>query len=151
MNQWPEIINLLISQAENENIIFRKASITTLMFISQELEGQKCFNSTEIDNILNVLIKNINFQENNEIKESALKCLNSYLPFAGKNFSINDERKIIFQLIYCQLKSSVEIIRVNAMKCLVEIQKNFYDYLIDEIKSIYDFTIFHVYYFIKLD
>ena len=68
-----------------------------------------------------------------------------------ENFSINDERKIIFQLIYCQLKSSVEIIRVNAMKCLVEIQKNFYDYLIDEIKSIYDFTIFHVYYFIKLD
>ena len=144
MNQWPEIINSLLSHAEKENIIFKIASITALLYISQEFEGKKCFGATEIDKILSLLIKNINFELNIKLSETAFNCLNSYIPFAIKNFSINEERKIIFTLIYSQLKNNTESMRLLAMKCLVEIEKNFYEYLVEEIRNIYDFTFIHV-------
>lgn len=120
--------------------------MTTLMYISQELENENVFRKEEIDMIFSNLISNINSGVNTLLSEAAFKCLISFIPFGRNNFSVKEERRIFFDLIYVHLKDKSENIRLLAMKFLVEIGKLFYDFLIDEIRTIYEYTIIYVIY-----
>jgi hypothetical protein len=143
---WPEIIPSLITNTANENINFRISSIITLMYISQELENEDVFSKEEMDMIFSNLINNINSNVNTNLNETAFKCLNSFISFGTNIFSIKEKRRIFFDLIYLHLKDNSEKIRLLAMKCLVEVGKNFYDYLVEEIKVIYEYTIIYVFF-----
>ncbi len=116
------------------------------MYISQELENEDVFSKEEMDMIFSNLINNINSNVNTNLSETAFKCLNSFISFGTNIFSIKEKRRIFFDLIYLHLKDNSEKIRLLAMKCLVEVGKNFYDYLVEEIKVIYEYTIIYVFF-----
>ncbi len=141
---WPEIIPTLITNTANENVDFRISSITTLLYVSQEFENENVFNKEEIDMVFSNLSNNINSTNSAILRETAFKCLNSFIPFGTNIFSINEKRRIFFDLVYLHLKDNSEKIRLLAMKSLVEIGKHFYDYLVEEIKVIYEYTIIYV-------
>jgi importin subunit beta-1 len=144
---WPDIIDILVSNCSNENENFRLSSIITLGYISQEV-SPKDLTTEEIDKILTGILKNLNSQNNKissaELESTAIVALINYVSFAKKNFSFAEERALIMDTVYFNLGSSNLEMRVFSMQCLVEITRCFYDFLGDQMAKILELTILHM-------
>ena len=127
--EWPEIIDVLSTNALGQNIDFKLASLETLGYICEELEISH-LEIVEIDLVLSALVSNIiSTVENDDIKFSAVRALLQTLRFCQKNFKTDNERQSLMDHIIaaCGYKSTE--VRMKAMQCLVEIVREFYDYI----------------------
>ena len=90
--EWPDIIDILISNCSNESEYFRMSSIITLGYISQEIQP-KDLTTDEIDKILTGILKNLESPNNkvtsDELVRSSMISLTNYISFSKKNFSFS--------------------------------------------------------------
>lgn len=77
---------------------------------------------------------------NDEIMISSISGLLNTLRFASNNFAVPTEREAIMNEIFkCLSHRNVEV-RVLAMQCLVEVSREFYDHISNEIPKIGEYT-----------
>lgn len=58
LKMWPELLGLLCSAAENENLFFRMAALKTLGYITEDLDT-KDITLEEMNSILYAVLSNI--------------------------------------------------------------------------------------------
>jgi hypothetical protein len=89
--EWPDIIEILVTNCSHENEYFRLSSIITLGYISQEITP-KDLSSNEIDKILTGILKNLNSTSNKittlDLESTSIVALINFISFAKKNFSV---------------------------------------------------------------
>lgn len=125
-NQWHEVIVTLVQNAQGAENTFRVAALETLSYICEELK-KGVLNETEVDGILSAVVSSLT--DADEVKEIAMKALQSVIPFCEKNLKVEAERALLLGKIIENCKSEVEDIKLKAMKCLLEVTKYFYNYI----------------------
>jgi importin subunit beta-1 len=87
--------------------------------------------------VLGGLVSNIVPEVTNpQVKLIALKGVLNLLRFCIKNFKIDTERRLLLAHIIASCSFPHMEVRVKAMQCLVEISREFYDYLTEHIEDI---------------
>lgn len=92
--EWPDIINILISTSNHDNLNFRMASIMTIGYISQELSPGD-ISAQQIDEILTSLINNLNGSSNSDITLHTIIAFLNFLIFGSKNMMIDVSIEVI--------------------------------------------------------
>lgn len=137
--QWPEIVNILVSTANNENENYKISSIMTIGYISQELvPGQ--LDQNEIDSVLSALITNLTLDQSYEVIKHAIIALLNFIFFSKSDMENPNNKGVIMNTIYNCLNHSSEDIRELAMQCLVEISRLYYDYIESDMEKLLSLT-----------
>ena len=126
-NQWRNIIEILVTNAANQNLAFKEASLMTLGYICDGLDP-KVLEVAEVDSILSAIAVSMTREETQlEIKGIAFKAFKNSLKFAKKNFEVKDEREYILKLIFGGCEDPVEVIRTESFRLLVDVVNLYYD------------------------
>ena len=144
---WNNIIDILNSTALNkENINYRITSLIAIRNIIDELNITD-LTKEEINKLLTAITLNINSNLGNEIFINAIKSFYCIIPFTESNFSITNERNFIINLLlnYLDLNNNLNQTinsecKIIIFECLIEIIRNYYNYLFDNMRFIADVT-----------
>ena len=127
--RWPEIIQILVQNATNQNLAFKEASLTTLGYVCDGLDPS-ILSTSEVDSILTAIAASMmGTEENKEIKIIALKAFKNSIKFAKKNFEVQSEREFILRLILTGCQDLQEEIRVESYRLLIESASHYYDFI----------------------
>ena len=128
-DQWAELIPMLAENASHENLDVRKASVQTLGYICEEMEGQP-FKQDQLELILSAVIKNIdNGDSDSEIIEICINAILFTIEFTKQIFENNQGRIIVDQILKCITFQDDAEVRVAAFQCIGEIVERFYPQL----------------------
>lgn len=127
--RWQGIIEILVTNATNENLAFKEASLTTLGYVCDGLDPAH-LSTSEVDSILTAIAVSMTATETNlEIKTIAFKSFKNSIKFAKKNFEIQSEREYILRLIFAGCQDPQELIRVESYKLLTDSLSHYYDFI----------------------
>ena len=127
--QWREIIKILVTNAANQNLAFKEASLMTLGYICDGLDSA-VLDVEEIDSILSAIALSMTPTETNlDIKTIAFRAFKNSLRFAKKNFDVQGEREYIVNLIVAGCEDKEELIRAESFKLMIDIVNQYYDYV----------------------
>lgn len=127
--QWKDIINILVTNAANQNLAFKEASLMTLGYICDGLDPS-VLEVSQVDSILSAIAVSMTPSESNlEIKIIAFKAFKNSLKFAKKNFEVQGEREYILTLMFAGCENSEESIRIESFRLLIDVVNQFYDYI----------------------
>jgi importin subunit beta-1 len=131
--QWPEVLKILLMNSLNINPIYKEASIMTLGYICECIDGE-VFNKEESDSILTAFFSGLADNEKNfNVMKASLQGVKNSLKFFRANLIDPGERKILLTiLIKCCVNPKVEIRRYS-MEALCEIGGMYYDYIYDNL------------------
>lgn len=128
-NNWREIIDILVTNARNENLAFKEASLITLGYICDGLDAS-ILNTLEVNSIISSIALSMTPSESNtNIKIIAFKAFKNSLRFAKKNFEVQQEREYIVQLISSGCTNSDDQVRIESFKLLLDVVNHYYDYV----------------------
>ena len=144
---WNNIIDILNSTALNkDNINYRLTSLIAIGHIIDELKITD-LTKEEINKLLTAITLNIDSKLGNEIFINAIKTFYCIIPFTESNFTITNERNFIINLLlsYLDLKNNLNQTinfecKIKIFECLIEIIRNYYNYLFDNMRNIADVT-----------
>ena len=118
-----------MTNAANQNLAFKEASLMTLGYICDGLDPN-ILEISEVDSILsNIALSMTDAETNLEIKIIAFRAFKNSLRFAKKNFEVQSEREYILKLIFSGCESGEESIRIESFKLLIDIVSNYYDFV----------------------
>lgn len=127
--RWQSIIEILVTNATNENLAFKEASLTTLGYICDGLDPAH-LSTSEVDTILTAIAVSMTATETNlDIKIIAFKSFKNSIKFAKKNFEVQSEREYILRLIFAGCIDQHESIRFESYKLLIDCISHYYDYI----------------------
>lgn len=142
-NEWPDLINILVSAGTSGNEQHMEASLTTLGYICEE--------SNQDENVENVLqnfsgpILNAVCQgmgsSNTDVKYYATNALCNAMEFIHSSMSQDDQRDYLVGAV-CETATNCadERTRVKAMECLVKVAELYYSTLPKYIDSLFQLT-----------
>lgn len=121
-----ELIPNLCTNAANDNVDIRNASLQTLQMICEDLGTGEV--TDELKNLIILALSNNIFttKETEKTTLFAIKGLFFALPHASQNFKVSQERDYIMQKVFEALLNDNEDIRTTAMQTLVEIGRQEY-------------------------
>ena len=126
---WPEVLIVLITNAANINKTYKLSAIRTLGYICEKI-GPEFVTSKESDSILTAVADCLQDSERDfEIKEVALVALRNSLKFFRSNFSNDDERTVLINLLAQCCCSESAPVQVLALRVFCEIAVLFYEFI----------------------
>ena len=147
MQHWPDLIPSLTQNAFNQNMNLRLAAIETLGYVCEEIT-LKGIDTASVDSILSALIRNITDKTIDiSVVSQCLKAMFHTIKLAGKNFSTENEMKVIMEGIFSivtQYQTNDDILDKIAMLFIEMFSvSSYYDYLSVYIDKILEFS-FHM-------
>jgi len=135
---WPELINHLLNNMQNENENLRQATLECLGYICEEIDAEVL--KLQANQILTAVCKGIK-DNNNEIKLAGANAMFNALEFVKANFEKEMERNYIMQVL-CEAAAIQDVkVRVAAMECLVKIAQLYYDKLAPYMQKLFNITL----------
>lgn len=95
---WPDVLDILCTNSQNENMSHRMAALTTLGYISEDLDIQ-FIPIDQMNNILFAVLSNIN-PEQRELSQISAAAFSRAAPFTSRNFEVDAQREYIMQALY---------------------------------------------------
>lgn len=130
VNQWTDIIPLLVSNVVNPNstVIMKEATLETIGYICQEIESEVLVSQS--NQILTAIIHGMKGSNtSNHVRLAATSALYNSLEFTKGNFEIETERNFIMEVV-CEATQSLNTqVKVAALQCLVKIMSLYYQYM----------------------
>ena len=141
---WPELLPSLTDNAFNSDLNMKLSAIEALGYVCEELTI-KSIDPTNVDQILNALIQNLNNPQNSvEVVLQVLKALYYAIRLAQKNFSDKKERGIIFNSIFeigTKYETNENVLDKIAMLFIEMLSiSSYYDYIEDFFTQIIKFS-----------
>ena len=128
-NQWPELLGILITNSTNMNKTFKVSALRTLGYICEGLASD-IVGKAQADSILTVLASNLDLSETDvEVKLVALTSLRNSLKFICANIANNEERALIFNLLFACCTHEDLSIRKEAIMIICDIATLYYDFI----------------------
>ena len=129
IQDWPEVLIVLITNATNINKTYKVSAIRTLGYICEKI-GPGFLTNKESDSILTAVADCLLDSERDyEIKEVALIALRNSLKFFKSNFINNNERTVLINLLTQNCCSESTSVQVLALRVLCEIAVLFYEFI----------------------
>lgn len=136
-NEWPQLIPGLLGQM-NSNDFVKHATLECLGYIAEGIDPQVLEGSS--NDILTAVCRGIR-DPNVEVKLAACGALYNSLEFCRVNFSKENERSHIMQVV-CEAAISKEPrIKAASLECLVQIATLYYDYLSNYMQNIFNISL----------
>lgn len=136
---WSELIPLIVNNiTSNTAHELKQSSFELLGYICEEIPDSLQQSSNLILNAIATGMAST--ESDNDIKYAATTALCNSLDFVKNNFSNQNERDLILQMIFGAISSNSVNVRVAAYQCLVQIASNYYEYLNSYISQIYAVT-----------
>ncbi|XP_023245467.1 importin subunit beta-1-like isoform X2 [Copidosoma floridanum] len=130
VDQWQELIPLLVNNATNPNSTERvkEATLDAIGYTCEEIKCDAVFSQS--NQILTAIVNNMRGSDTSmRLRLSATNALINSLEFAESNFEIESERNFIMEVV-CQTTQSTDIeIKVASLQCLTEIVILYYEYM----------------------
>ena len=141
---WPELLPSLTDNAFNSDLNMKLSAIEALGYVCEELTI-KSIDPSNVDQILNALIQNLNNPQNSvEVVLQVLKALYYVIRLAQKNFSNKKERAIIFNSIFeigTKYEADENVLDKIAMLFIEMLSiSSYYDYIEDFFTQIIKFS-----------
>ena len=141
---WPELLPSLTDNAFNSDLNMKLSAIEALGYVCEELTI-KSIDPSNVDQILNALIQNLNNPQNSvEVVLQVLKALYYVIRLAQKNFSNKNERAIIFNSIFeigTKYETDENVLDKIAMLFIEMLSiSSYYDYIEDFFTQIIKFS-----------
>lgn len=138
--QWPELIECLLSNVNQNQAHVRQATLETLGYLCEEVSSD-VVDQDQVNKILTAVIQGMNATETNmDIRIAATRALYNALRFAEANF-INDMERDFIMRVVCEATMSSDVkLRLAAMECLVSISSHYYDSLSTYMQDIFNIT-----------
>ena len=125
--EWGDLIPSLCTNAKNNELNIRLASLTTLGYICDELDTKDIEDPLK-NQIIGALIENISAAPDAlEPTKLAIKALPNAIPYANQNFQNPQERDFIMEKIFLACESADEEVRESALNTLQEVGTLQYD------------------------
>lgn len=125
--EWGDLIPSLCTNAKNNELNIRLASLTTLGYICDELDTKDIEDPLK-NQIIGALIENISAAPDAlEPTKLAIKALPNAIPYANQNFQNPQERDFIMEKIFLACESADEEVRESAINTLQEVGTLQYD------------------------
>lgn len=142
---WPELLPSLTDNAFNSDLNMKLSAIEALGYVCEELTI-KSINPSNVDQILNALIQNLNDPQNSvDVVLQVLKALYYVIRLAQKNFSNKNERAIIFNSIFeigTKYETNEDVLDKIAMLFIEMLSiSSYYDYIEDFFTHIIKFSL----------
>lgn len=134
-NEWPDLVEKLLENMAgvNPSSSLRQATLETLGYICEELADLSSISLPQdlVNKILTAVVQGmLKDEKDNEVRLAATRALINALEFAHTNFTNENERNFIMQVV-CEgtcCHSSSEI-REASYECLVSICQRYYEHL----------------------
>lgn len=143
-NAWPELIPTLLANAQNTSVPgLRHATLEALGYVCEELGAfeEEYLQPEQVNAILTAVVAGLRQEEPDvEVRLAATVALDNALEFAHANFSNENERNYIMQMVCQGTLASDERIRRAAWECLVDIASQYYFYLPAYMADIFSLT-----------
>ncbi|XP_022662446.1 importin subunit beta-1-like isoform X2 [Varroa destructor] len=129
--QWPELMQILVSNVANANSteMLKVVTLEAIGYICLEIEPIEVL-AARSNEILTVIVHCMRKEETSDrVRLAATNALQNSLEFSKANFSNDNERHYIMQVICETTQSSNLLVRVAALQCLVKIMSLYYQYM----------------------
>ncbi|MFH4979402.1 hypothetical protein AB6A40_006111 [Gnathostoma spinigerum] len=128
--QWPDVINRLmqnvISPASTE--MLKESSLEALGYICQDINSSTL--EGQADQILTAIVHGMRREEpSNHVRLAATNAMLNSLEFTKSNFSNENERHVIMQVVCEATQCGETSVKVAAMQCLVRIMSLYYQFM----------------------
>uniref|UniRef100_A0A0N5AV98 Importin N-terminal domain-containing protein n=1 Tax=Syphacia muris TaxID=451379 RepID=A0A0N5AV98_9BILA len=127
---WPNVIQQLMQNVTNSvaSESLKESSLEALGYICQDINASTLESQANL--ILTAIVKGLSKDEPSyHVRFAAANAMLNSLEFTKNNFSIENERNLLMQVI-CEASQCPEIpVRVVAMQCLVRIMSLYYQYM----------------------
>ncbi|EJW85440.1 hypothetical protein WUBG_03649 [Wuchereria bancrofti] len=127
---WPDVITHLKDSviATNNSEILREASLEALGYICQDICGTLL--ERESNQILTAIVHGLRKDEpSNHIRLAAANAMLNSIEFTKHNFSRENERHMIMQVVCESSQCPETAVKVVAMQCLVRIMSLYYQFM----------------------
>jgi len=138
-NQWGDIIELLCTNSEAEDLKIRESSLITLGYICEEIEGEvlgKYNTNLVISALLQSLEKNKEFSN---LMEISIEAVYHSIEFAESIFN-QGEGGVIIKMILDHGFNESQDVRSKIMMCLAEIVRLYYSSIEEYMDNIHELT-----------
>lgn len=131
LNQWPELIPLIIDNTKAENDVhIKKSSLLTIGYICETLNPNDPNVLAQANGILIAIVQGAQSQEQStEVRLTALNALVNSLEFIKFNFDKEGERNYIMQVVCEATQADSSELQEAAFGCLAKIMSLYYRYM----------------------
>lgn len=127
VNEWQELIPILLANCKGNNPITQEGSLTTLGYLCEEI--RPVILEAQSTTILDAIVSGANPQLPVEVRIASIKALLASLAFVRKNFENADQRNYIMNVIFASARDANDQIRLHGLYCLVVVAERYYEYL----------------------
>jgi len=127
VNEWPDLIPILLANCKGNNPILQEGSLTTLGYLCEEI--RPVILESQSTTILEAIVSGANPNLPAEVRIASIKALLASLAFVRKNFENTDQRNYIMNVIFACAKDANDQIRLFGLYCLVVVAELYYEYL----------------------
>jgi importin subunit beta-1 len=141
LNLWPGLIEALIENMKSPNPFLRQSTVTTLGYLCEAFDPSS-LNKALADQILTAVVHGmIPEEQNDDVKLAACNALYYSLEFARNNFEVEEERRVIMNVILDACTHPNSKIRIAAYEILVKVASRYYEYLAPSMQRIFTLTL----------
>ena len=135
VGHWPEVLKILIKNSTHLNFTYKLAAIRTLGYICEGLDIEN-LSKSESDSILTALVSGLEQDNQTEVRICALNAIKNSLKFFKNNFTNNEERKILIQVLLASLQDAIIEVKKEALMVFCEIVSLYYTEIELEIEEL---------------
>lgn len=140
-NQWPDLIQGLVSNVTNApNSFVKQSSLEALGYICEEIEPEVLTPQSNL--ILTAVVQGMQKAEPDEdVRFAATQALINALEFVRTNFENEVERNYIMQTVCETVTAESKELRCAAFECCVRVVELYYDKLAPYMQALYQLTL----------
>ncbi|KAF8821844.1 HEAT repeat-containing protein, partial [Cardiosporidium cionae] len=145
-NRWPDFLESLLSMVTSEDKHAKKASLTCLGYLCEEVaEILEEFNTELLteeqhNKILTTVVQGMR-DNDPAVKIAASKAFYHAVLFARSNLEKENEKNFIFEVLTLNCKENDKEVSLRSFECLVQIVTEFYEYISPFMPTIFPLTI----------
>lgn len=131
LNQWPDLMTVLVENTKSENPTHvKKSSLLAIGYICETADPSNAGVVSQASGILTAIVQGVTSNEpSNEVKLTAINALVNSLEFIKHNFTLENERDYIMQVV-CEATQSSDIqVQAAAFGALAKIMSLYYNFM----------------------
>lgn len=136
---WTNVIELLSTNANSNDINVRLASLQTLGFICEDINPD-CLPQETMNLILSALMNNV-LPDQVMLTNIAVKAFARAAPITDKNFCVPEQKQFIMAKLFEASQIKNEDILTSTMEAFIDIARVNYDYMPEYIQQIAELTL----------
>ena len=135
---WPELLSELLTNVTAGHEGTKHATLETLGYLCDGLEDDDEIDQEDTNRILTAIIDGVRSDRPIPIRLAGITALRHSLEFINENFSRDEERNHIMQVV-CEATQCPEIkVRVVAFECIATIATLYYEYVQPYMTALYE-------------